>query len=859
MLATVEDVASPSAGLFRRVGLFTRLLILVAAVSLPSFAVIGLLVLDLREERRSHLGTDALHEAELVSNVVAGTTEAARQMMLALASSRGVRALDPSCAGDVALLRATLQAYAFVMVLDAGLRPVCGAGPDVAPAPVAAASGGAQGARGMERAGGAQVAGGAQALDRAQAAGSARASEAETSGAAASGTEAAGAGASAPVLHTARLVLGSGGFVVDRYAVGGDGAAPFLGLGVPVRGLDGRVVGVVVAGLSLEEMTRTLESMAAPGDRAILLADREGTVLARVPRLDGVVGRPFRPQTRFLLDQRQPGVAAMRAVDGALRLVGFVPPAAAGSGLYVGVGLAAAGDADLVGATRRGVAFAMGAALLALGSAVVFGQSYVRRPTAQLLAAAVRWRGGELEARAVLREDPRTEFGSLAAAFNDMAEALGRQRGELEALNGTLEARVEERTRALSASHNRLQVETAERELSEGRLRQAQKLQAVGELAGGLAHDFNNLLGVVVGSLDLLRRRVPAGEAGQHQLIAGAISAAERGARLTAQLIGFSRRQRLLPQPCELNAVVAAMRPMLATTLGPGVTLVLRLDPEGPVAMVDPNQLDTALLNLALNAREAMPHGGTLTVATGALVPAEDGLADDRATEGGATEGGVVEGGADGGVAASGLVAVSVADTGLGIAPDVLARVFEPFFTTKGPGRGSGLGLSQVHGLARQSGGDVRIASEPARGTRVVLLLPRAGALAAMAAAPGASRRILVVDDEADVRALTAEMLEEDGHVVLVAADGAEALRVLEERPVDLLLADYVMPGMNGVELMRRAVQARPGLRVMLVTGYAELGGTEGMAGLRTEQVLRKPFRSGELLRRVELVLGAAA
>ena len=327
-----------------------------------------------------------------------------------------------------------------------------------------------------------------------------------------------------------------------------------------------------------------------------------------------------------------------------------------------------------------------------------------------------------------------------------------------------------------------------------------------------------------------------AGEAGQQQLIAAAIAAAERGARLTAQLIGFSRRQRLLPQPCELNAVVAAMRPMLSTTLGPGVALVLMLDPAGPVAMVDPNQLDTAILNLAINAREAMPQGGTLTVATGGLAEAAGGE----------------EGAGDG------LVAVSVGDTGAGIAADVLARVFEPFFTTKGPGRGSGLGLSQVHGLARQSGGDVRIASEPERGTRVVLLLPRAGVLAAMAAPVGVSRRILVVDDEADVRALTAEMLEEDGHVVLVASGGEEALRLLEGGPVDLLLADYVMPGMNGVELLRRAAEVQPGVRAMLVTGYAELGGAEGMGGLRTEQVLRKPFRTSELLRRVDLALAAA-
>ncbi len=836
MLATTPDAVVPAAGLFHRVGLFTRLLILVAAVSLPSFAVIGLLVLDLREERSSHSGKDALHEAELVSNAVGSTTEAARQMMVAVASSRATRALDPACASQVTVLRRTLHAYAFVLVLDGDLRPVCASGQGVAPRAATQAPG-AAGEPGM-----AQGPGVVQGPGVAQGAGTV-----EGAGAVEGAGGGGGAQASDAVVHTARLVLGGAEFVVDRYAVGWESAEPFLGLGVPVRAADGRVVGVVVAGLSLEAVTRTVEAMLAPGDRAILLADREGTVLARVPRLDGAVGRPFRPETRFLLDASRPGVATIHALDGVSRLVGFVPPAAAGNGLYVGVGRPVdAPDTDLVSATRRGVVFAVGAAVLAMGAAIVFGQSYVRRPTAQLLAAAVRWRGGDLGARAVLSEDPRTEFGSLAAAFNDMAEALGRQRGELEALNGTLEGRVEERTRALSASHNRLQVQTAERELGESRLRQAQKLQAVGELAGGLAHDFNNLLGVVIGSLDLLRRRVGAGEAGQQQLIAGAIAAAERGAKLTAQLIGFSRRQRLLPQSCDLNAVVAAMRPMLATTLGPGVALVLQLDPAAPAAMVDPNQLDTAILNLALNAREAMPHGGTLTVATGVFVAAED-----AAAEGGGN--GLAGGAASGG----GLVAMSVADTGLGIPADVLARVFEPFFTTKGPGRGSGLGLSQVHGLARQSGGDVRIASEPARGTRVALLLPRAGALAAMAAAPGVSQRILVVDDEADVRALTAEMLEEDGHVVMVAADAAEALRLLEETPVDLLLADYVMPGMNGVELLRRAVQMQPGLRTMLVTGYAELGGGEE-GGPRTEQVLRKPFRSSELLRRVDLALGAA-
>ncbi len=211
MAATTRDVVPVAGtGLFRRVGLFTRLLILVAAVSLPSFAVTALLVLDLREEWRSHLGTDVLHEARLVSSAVGATTEAARQVMLSVASSRAARALDPACAGQVTLLRRALPAYAFIAVLGADLRPVCGSGPAVAP--------------------------------------------------------------SDAVLHTARLVLGGDDFVVDRYGVGAESSEPFLGVGLPVQDLDGRVVGVVVAGLSLEEMTRALEAMLAPADRAIARA-----------------------------------------------------------------------------------------------------------------------------------------------------------------------------------------------------------------------------------------------------------------------------------------------------------------------------------------------------------------------------------------------------------------------------------------------------------------------------------------------------------------------------------------------------------------------------------------------------------
>ncbi len=764
-----------SAGLFRRIGLFKRLLVLVGAVSLPSFAVIGLLVFDLRQERQDRLGQDVLHDAEVVSAALGSIVEAARQVMLGVASTRAVRSGDSACNQQLSILHQSLHEYAFLIVLDDDLRPLCSTAPAGQP--------------------------------------------------------------SEAVLHSARVVLAEKRFSVDRYAAGAESGAPFLGLGLPVVAQDGRVIGVVVVGLSLPWLADTLQAMLPHSARTIAVADREGTLLARVPPLAGVVGSTFSEQNRHLVNEPQPGSVALAGLDGKRRIVGFVPPAAVDDGLYVGVGEAVtAHDADLLNATLRGVVFAVMAAVTALLMAIVFGQNYVRRPTAQLLAAAVRWRGGDLAARAVLQEDPRTEFGSLAAAFNGMAEALLRQREQLQELNGSLESRVEERTRALSVSHNRLQVETSERELSESRLRQAQKLQAVGELAGGLAHDFNNLLGVVIGSLDLLRRRVPASAGDQQKLIATAINSAERGARLTGQLIGFSRRQRLLPQSCDLNAAVEEIRPLLVGTLGSGISLVVRPDPLLPPAMVDPHQLETAILNLVLNARDAMPHGGQLAISTSAAV-----LFDD-------SERGLSEGD---------YVALVVEDTGTGIAADVLPRVFEPFFTTKGPGRGSGLGLSQVHGLARQSGGDVRIVSEPGEGTRVTVLLPQAVPVETAAAPLTGPRRILVVDDEEDVRALTAEMLEEDGHSIMVAADGDAALRVLATEEFDLMLADYMMPGMNGVELMRRAVALQPQMRVMLVTGYAELGEVGGMAGLRPEQVLRKPFRSGELLRRIDQVLGS--
>ena len=427
-----------------------------------------------------------------------------------------------------------------------------------------------------------------------------------------------------------------------------------------------------------------------------------------------------------------------------------------------------------------------------------------------------------------------------------MAEALGRRRAELEELNATLEARVQDRTRDLEESRNRLEHEIAERERTEAQLHQAQKLQAVGQLAGGIAHDFNNLLTAVVGALDLIHRRLPPEQAQLRPLVENALEAAQRGGRLTAQLLAFSRRQRLLPVPTDLNVPVLALTGLLASTLGRNIRIETDLSPELWPAMVDPTQLEAVVLNLAINARDAMPDGGVLTIRTRNLTVRGGQAEYPNAVPGD-------------------YVALEVTDTGSGIASDVLERVFEPFFTTKPAGEGAGLGLSQVHGLAVQSGGDVRIASRPGFGACVEVLLPRAAVNAPMAGAEAGPQaqarlrrlRVLVVDDDRAVREMAAEMLMERGHSVMTAADGTEALAILDgpvahEEPFDLMLVDYVMPGMNGVSLIQAAQVLQPGLRALLVTGNAE---SQTAELIESAQVMRKPFTIAQLEERMARLL----
>ena len=378
---------------------------------------------------------------------------------------------------------------------------------------------------------------------------------------------------------------------------------------------------------------------------------------------------------------------------------------------------------------------------------------------------------------------------------------------------------------------------TREREREEA-LRQAQKMEAVGQLTGGIAHDFNNLLGAVLGGFDLIRRR-PDDADRVRRIAENGIAAAERGAKLTGQLLAFSRAQRLETRAVVVTDVVEGMRELLAGTLGPQVRLRFGLEDGGRAVLSDPVQLEMAVLNLAINARDVMPDGGELGIRT--ALRRIDGDAE---------------------LAAGDYVELSVSDTGAGMPPEVAARAFDPFFTTKGVGKGTGLGLSQVYGIARQAGGAARIRSLPGQGTTVSLLLPVTDAPRAThgpvpdqaaAAAPGAAT-VLVIDDDDDLRSMLAESLDSLGYRTLTAPDGTEGLDTLARSTPDLVIVDFAMPGMNGAEVAE-AIRARnPDLPILFASGYADTAAIERAVGA-SARMLRKPFGLNELQAAVRAAL----
>jgi PAS domain S-box-containing protein len=375
---------------------------------------------------------------------------------------------------------------------------------------------------------------------------------------------------------------------------------------------------------------------------------------------------------------------------------------------------------------------------------------------------------------------------------------------------------------------------------TEERLRQSQKMEAVGQLTGGIAHDFNNLLAGIVGSLDLMRMRIAQGRNEDlARYIESAMASANRAASLTHRLLAFSRRQPLAPRPVDANELIASMEELLRRTTGPSIEIELGLEAGLWATLCDPNQLENAILNLVINARDAMPDGGRLRIAT-------ENVTLERSDDGRSGE-----------IKRGPYVCISVADTGVGIDAAILDKVFDPFFTTKPLGQGTGLGLSMIYGFAKQSDGHVRIESEVGRGTNVKLYLPRherAHAQAAPSQTPDVAREklgsetVLVVEDEAIVRALIVEVLDDLGYSVLEAADGPSGLDILQSAgDIALLITDVGLPGMNGRQLADAGRETRPHLKVMFITGYAE---SAMLSSGKLEPgmiVVTKPFTVGVL------------
>jgi signal transduction histidine kinase len=464
-----------------------------------------------------------------------------------------------------------------------------------------------------------------------------------------------------------------------------------------------------------------------------------------------------------------------------------------------------------------------------------------------------RFRGYEAGAVDFLQKPIEPDIlRSKAGVFFDLYQQrrqILHQRDALAEAADRLEDQVRERTAELEAALSQLQAETAERERAEASLRQIQKMEAIGQLTGGIAHDFNNMLTGIMGSIDLMRRRIAEGRFDElDRYMDAAAASGARAAALTHRLLAFARRQSLDPKPVEINGLIRSMSDLIEQAVDETIDFKLVLAPDLPFGNIDPNQLENAVLNLAINARDAMPAGGALTVETSvvtldeAYVAARPGLSPGR------------------------YLVIAVSDTGVGMPPELIEKVFDPFFTTKPTGQGTGLGLSMVYGFARQSGGAVRIHSEIGVGTTVKLYLPATEARPSAKPAPapyirpGDGERVLVVEDDPAVRMLVREVLEELRYEPVEFADPLAALPYLaSDARIDLMISDVGLPGMNGRQLAETARAHRPGLPILFITGYAENAAIRaGFLGSNMAMV-SKPFSLSDLAAKVSQMVVPAA
>ena len=581
-----------------------------------------------------------------------------------------------------------------------------------------------------------------------------------------------------------------------------------LQIAYPVRAESGQLKFILLASFNLQKFAEYHDKRLA-SDNEILLVDRKGIIL--VAPHGGSWTRPAGTSIadselfRFAEDPNRGPFRELTDRDGRTHVWAVArSPSIRDAGLYIMIGRSK--DGLLAAANRRlyeDTAILAVASLLLLAGVWLLATMGVGRQVGRLAAMATKLGTGDLRAR-ISPPYPGGELGGLMTLLNSTAELLERQRAAIDELNQ--------------------------------KLGQSQKMEAMGQLTGGVAHDFNNLLTVILGNAEHLAERLAAHKE-LHKIADDIATAAERGSDLTRSLLAFARKQPLMPKDIDIGQKIVGMEQLLRRTLGEHVECEFQLDRGLWLASVDPGQLASALLNLVLNARDAMPSGGRLTV-------------EVRNTSLGETDVDV-----NGDARPGDYVMVAVTDTGSGMSAEVAGRAFEPFFTTKEVGKGTGLGLSMVYGFAQQSGGAMQIRSGPGQGTAVRLFFPRAGASQASAApsvgqraTAAANETILVVEDNAMVRDYVESELKALGYRVIVTRNAPAALDILRgPEKIDLLFSDVVMPGgMFGLELAKEAARLRPRLKVLLTSGYTEP--VEAPDGLGHEvRILNKPYRRHEL------------
>ncbi len=767
--------------------LVSRLLLLIALAMTPVFAAQLYTQVELQRERDAAARSDATRYARLVSSDAERLLEGAKSILIAVGQVPFIRKLnEPECASYLAALTKRYPQIFNITVIDEDGKPVCANTP-IPPS--------------------------ATAKDR----------------------------------FYFQEAMRSNDFVVGDYIVGRTIPQPQLPLALPLSDDAGHRF-VLSLGLGFDWLQQHFSQLALPPDSTLWIADRDGTILV-APSDAKLIGRHL-PAWLMALNTRHEGAFERTDQNGEQHIVGFEPSVVPPVGLIVAVDLTRHEAASADATDSRIDLSVLLLAILATAAVTGFGATYlVSRPLRVLTEAARKWAGGAYDVRTGLR-DRGSEVGQLAVAFDRMAEAVQANQRALQQANETLEQRVAERTAALSDANQRLETEMAERQAAETALRQAQKMEAVGQLTGGIAHDFNNLLTAIGGSIDFLIKAVPATDQRAQRYGALGRDAVQRAARLTHRLLAFARQQPLEVQRVDLNRLVAGMSELLARTLGEGIEIETVLAGGLWATRTDPVQVENALLNLAINARDAMPLGGKLTIET-ANAWLDTSYAQTNAE-----------------VTPGQYVMLAVSDTGTGMSPDTAARAFDPFFTTKAVGKGTGLGLSMIYGFAKQSGGHAKIYSELGRGTTIKLYMPRVLAttdtVQQAVAQPPPSRptgeTVLVVEDDDAVRELSVGFLGDLGYSVLAAPDAATALDMLRQhRDITVLFTDVVLAGgMDGRELAEQATALRQNLRVLFTTGYTSNAIIHGGILDPGVHLLTKPFTAEALDEKLRRILETA-